>query len=337
MKILNAVFLVAGLVALVVMVVGFGPALIGRTFIGSWSVILAAAAVLATGLLAGSAGWWLLLPREIRPRLADILPAHLAGYALNRLLPTGNMGELARIGLLQHIIPARELTAALMVSTLIGTLIGQVFALVGSIIALVALPMSAWVGLTMLAIASGMILFTVGVLFLLRFQLFGRLTAFLARLKWFSRLHSLIARMQRLDFALVRVSSLGRRDTVRCIAVLIFVRLTHLMSGTLVVSFILPSLPLFQAFLVTFVLGTAGQLISWVLAVIPQGLGAVEGGNAAILAAMGLDPALGISIALCKRAAGLIVSGLSLLGFLAPAPAAAALSKPTSQTEPTGE
>ncbi|MBM4354338.1 MAG: flippase-like domain-containing protein [Deltaproteobacteria bacterium] len=318
------------------MVVRFGPMTIGATIVQSWPAILGSAGILSLGLISGSLAWWLLFPRRCRPRLLHLVPAHLAGYALNRLLPTGNMGELARIGFLHRVVPMQELTASLVVATLLGTVVGQLFAVVGSVVALTALPLSTWIGLSMLGVSLGMTAFTVGLLVMFRFGLFGRLTAFLTRFSWFSKLGRFVEKMQRLDKALADVSRFDRRDTLKCLAVLFFVRLTHLGSSALVVGFVLPSLSAGESLLVAFVLSTAGQLIEWVLAIIPQGIGAVEGGNAVIFLALGLDPALGISIALCQRVAGLILATLSLLGFIRPAPPVAHAGMQDQQNELSG-
>jgi len=60
-------------------------------------------------------------------------------------------------------------------------------------------------------------------------------------------------------------------------------------------------------------LATAGLLIGWISTVVPLGLGVAEGGNAALFAALGEDPALGVTVTLARRVVQLLYAALGLV------------------------
>jgi uncharacterized protein (TIRG00374 family) len=248
------------------------------------------------------------------------MPGHLIGYALNRLLPTGNMGELAKMNYLRKVVPAQHLTASLVVATVLGTVVGQLFAVAGALVALFVLPMSIWFGLTMLIVSLAFISVTGLTLLLFRRGLVGKLTALLSRFRALRRVARYLEKAGEFDAALKKLSHFGRIDTLKAVAIFVFVRFTHVLADAAVILFMVPTLSITRAFLVGFVMATAGQLIQWALAILPAGLGAVEGGAAILMISLGLSPDVGVSVALILRIAGIIMAGMSLLAFLAPAP-----------------
>jgi len=58
---------------------------------------------------------------------------------------------------------------------------------------------------------------------------------------------------------------------------------------------------------------TAGTLINIVANVVPLGLGVTEGGTAALMAALGQPPSLGVTMAMARRAVQLLYAAFGLL------------------------
>ena len=107
---IEVALLLVGLAVLVRIVVGIGEGPRERVYqlVGAPLLLVVAPHLLA--VLAITLSWWSVIPRDRRARVrfSRLVPAYLAGDALNYLLPSATLGELTKVRLMRFTLPASD-------------------------------------------------------------------------------------------------------------------------------------------------------------------------------------------------------------------------------------
>jgi glycosyltransferase 2 family protein len=288
-----------GLTLLAITVHGFGleRALICFRSAGWWLVPLLCVSAVWKGW--NTLAWIVALPTGTqRPGFLRMFRVSLGGDVLNGLLPTANVGgELAKPYFLRSEMPVAECTTGVMGSKTMELLAGQIMIVAGVIAALWVLPLSdtVRVSLTLLAMTGlGLIWFG---LFAQRKEPLTRLFRLLSRFGvWFEKPQVLDA-VARIDSELALFLRFRTRRLWGCLGL----RFVSLAFGVLETYLLLKLMGYDDAALPAFLLFSLGMVVDALFFFIPGSLGAMEAGTAFLFAVMGLDPGVGLSMALCKR------------------------------------
>jgi uncharacterized protein (TIRG00374 family) len=251
--------------------------------------------------------------RETRQTYLQVVMAQVAGRAINVVTPFGSLGELTKIALLvEHVPQARALSGVLLYD-LVGQEISFVLMAVGA--PLTALFMHLPHGLRFVLFVAGGVAALVSLAIPLLVH-HGLLASFVGAAR---RLHVLgEARVVRWRKKLASVDERLRDGTeerrrerqVGLVFMLVSRLLTWAVMGLLIYAAGGPTSLGFLAAIVT-----AGQVITWISALVPLGLGVSEGGNYALFRALGADPSVGVAVALGRRVTHILyaVIGVVLL------------------------
>ncbi|MEZ4403820.1 MAG: lysylphosphatidylglycerol synthase transmembrane domain-containing protein [Kofleriaceae bacterium] len=305
--------IVASLVALAALAltlhqVGLGSVIDELRAIGGWFAALIAievvAAVADALAISGFLG-----PDPPRSSLRRVLHAQVAGRAVNLVTPFGSLGEATKATLLMRDTDSTRAVAAVARFGMVYVVVNLVVIVVGAPVCALALDLPTWLERTLwigtgLAAAlgiAGVALVRAGLVeTVLRVLVRGRLVSAARRDRW----HDAVAR---LDHGLRG----GGWATWRPGLWAAVSKLVQWVAAWLVLAANghAPSLGVMAA------LATAGNLINIVANVVPLGLGVTEGGTAALMAALGQPPSLGVTVAVARRAIQLLYAavGLTLL------------------------
>lgn len=243
--------------------------------------------------------WILALPTGTeRPSFWRLYRVNLAGDVINGLLPTANLGgELAKPCFLRREMSVSACSTGLMANKTMELLAGQALVLAGVATALWMweVPWEVRLGLSALALA-GLTLVGVGLIAQRREPL-TRLCRFLTRIG--VRLESPMVQdaVGRIDAELATFLSFKTRRLWACLGI----RFLSLGVGVCETYVLLRLLGFEHALLPAFFLFSLGMIIDAAFFFVPGSLGTMEAGTAFLFVLMGMDPAVGLSLALYKR------------------------------------
>ncbi|MEW6755335.1 MAG: flippase-like domain-containing protein [Candidatus Latescibacterota bacterium] len=242
------------------------------------------------------------LPGAFRPRLRTLFAAKLAGEAVNQLTPLANLGgEPLKAYLLRRESPASRGLASVVVNKAAQVLVGLFFSAVGLSLVLLywrlplTVPLSVQAGLAAL-LGLGALL--TGILWRKRLRLFSSLLVALSHLG---------VRMDLLERGLshaVRTDRQIGRFYQEHRGRFVLVLLCHgagWLLGAVETWVILLALGAHVDFEIAFLITSLTTIINGLFFFMPSNIGVLEGGQVFLVATLGLDPAMGLSMGIAKR------------------------------------
>jgi uncharacterized protein (TIRG00374 family) len=322
MRLVRLGLAVCGAALFVWLLATIGPGAVIQAFADlSWRLLVIVVFPFGLTTLLDTLGWRYAFRRDLVP-FRTLLAARLAGEAFNVTTPTASMGgEAVKAWLVRPWAPLVEgLPSVIVAKTTI--VIGQaLFLVVGLVAAHAAAPSGSLVVRGMQWLLAAQVLAVVG---FVAVQAGGALsggTRWLQKLGWLSG-----RRLERLAQVNDELSHFYRREPRR-LALSILVHFLAWLIGALEPWLILRwiGLPVSLAEATAIEAFSAG--IRFAAFLVPGYLGALEAGNVAIFAALGLGAPAGLSFTLIRRVREAVWTGL---GFLLMAPLRA-------QTPPAAE
>jgi len=318
MNVIRLILLAVGLAFLGYLVAQVGPETLLASFQAlSWRLLLIVWFPFALIAVLDTLGWQFAFRRN-SASFATLLTVRLAGEAFNVTTPTASMGEPVKAYLLRPKVPLSEGLASVIVAKTSVTLAQGLFLVTGIALALISLPPSAPLlkGMTLLAAVEAV---AVGAfVFLQQKGLFGGALRFL---RWlgFSWGEQKDAGARGLDLAL---SSFYREHPGRLALSFLF-HFGGWVLGSLEVFLILHFMGIPVSLTTALVIEAFAAAIKAAAFLIPNGLGALEGGTMVVFAAFGLGAGVGLSMTLVRRVRELawVAVGLVALSLFRTAPA----------------
>ena len=256
-------------------------------FASLWDVVCTAAWSMT---LFGEAGY---------PKFRSIYCARMAGEAFNVLTPFMNMGgEPVKVYLMRKHVPVEKASASVIIDRTIHTLAGLAFVLigVGFGISKLVLPLS-----LKLALCGGLFIFALKLALLLIIQQKKPATALLKLLSRFKKKTDwLEAKKQKaalLDASLAQFYQKGKRRFAFAFLLHFTGRILRAGEMWLILHFWGVDVTFGAAWLIAAVT----TAINTVSAFIPGSMGISEGGQAFVLANLGLSASLGLSMGIVRR------------------------------------
>jgi uncharacterized membrane protein YbhN (UPF0104 family) len=304
--------LVLGLAALVWTIHRVGPAEIAARLliVGPWFVPIVALELFMT-VCDGAAIYLYLSPHHRRVGLGRALIAQVTGRAVNAVTPLGSAGEVVKVAMLVDRAPRAPTVAAILLYNLANLELSLVLIAVGAPLiglGVAGLPRSLAAALVLAGVVTAAGAITLRIL--VRRRIFSSLVRLLRALRFLghARAERWKVKLRELDETLRAGDAQGvhRLLAYTCIIVsragswATIALLIHAAGGEVSV-----------VFLVAFI--TAYQVIVVVSAIVPMGVGLVEGGSYAMFRALGADPAIGVTVALGKRVTQLLFAGVGLV------------------------
>lgn len=298
----------SALIALVLTIrsVGLAAILDQLRIIGWWFVpivLLELAGTLAdAAVIHGFLG-----PGGRRPGFLGVLKAQVAGRAINLVTPMASVGEATKVSMLVHETSSRRAVAAVVRFNLsyVGWNLASV--VLGAPICAAVLPLPTWLE-RMLWIGSGVaVLVVTAVALLLRAGLVGSLIGALRGLRILraERAKSLRQRLRDVDRSLR--GDRGLRSWTPALWALVSKALGWAVVWiVMAVNGAAPSLGVMAT------LASAGTLVSIASNIVPMGIGVNEAGIAALMAALGESPSLGVTTVLARRVIQMVYAALGL-------------------------
>jgi glycosyltransferase 2 family protein len=291
--------------------VGSADILVGLQNVGFWFIPLLGLRFVP--LFCHTLGWAACFQRKVP--LQPLLLVQVAGTAINQITPTATIGgEVAKVLLLESIIPKIDTAAAVMIDKASFTLSQVAYIGLGTLYlsGRLTLPGELVIGLRLV---FGLIFF--GLLGFIAFQRYGMLSKCVQQLAMFNigrqRLNQLSQRLAPFDAHLARyyttrqwrfVGSLLSHFVGFCCDGLRTYFLLWCLLGAQTPSFA-------EAVLVTVAIAAADQVFFFV----PGRMGTLEGSRFAILTALHIMPAYGLAFGLVARLEDLSWNGLGLVVY----------------------
>ena len=306
--------LVLAIGALVWTIVGVGPGALWARLIllGPWMAVVVGMEVLITACDAGAIFYFVGRDGGSRARYRDALLAQVAGRAVNQVTPMGGLGEVVKVTLLVERVPRpSRAVASILLYNLVAHFMSMVLIAVGAPLTALLLPVGPALR-TVLLVSGGIaaaIAIAIPVLvhrgLLASVVTLGRKIRVVPKRKidaWKQKLTNVDERLR---------DGTPERKRERGLGVACLVGSRFLNWGTTAVLVYAAGGPTSLGFLAAVV--SAGLVITWIAGVVPMGLGLSEGGNAALFAALGASPVVGVTVALGRRVVQLCYAGIGLV------------------------
>ena len=243
-----------------------------------------------------------------RPRFARVLEAQVAGRAVNVVTPGGSLGEATKVTLLMRDTDASRAVATVVRFNLSFIAINLAFVVVGAPICAATLPLPDWMARTLWIGTAAAVAVGVGLVLVVRAGLVASLIRVARALHLISRDRFDVwrARLRRLDQTTrgeggLRSWTPGLWALPSKTVVWVSAWLVLYANGEP------PGLGVMAA------VASAGPLINLAANIVPLGLGVSEGGTAALMAALGESPTLGVTMVVARRVVFLSYAALGLV------------------------
>jgi hypothetical protein len=296
-----------------------------------WYFALACLAYTLCQMVTTAAWRETIAPGESRASYLHLLAVFQAGFAVNAVTPGGTLGEVLRGTLLRGYVRGPALVASLISHSFFLTVASSLAAVVGSGLCLLFLDLPARVLGTIFGLAVLFLLPLVLVAWLLRRGAAGMMVRLLRRLP-FVRLRdpeALVARARSVD---ANIHALRRDHPERFRRIVVWLALSRILQTGELWLYLLALLPdrspVWLA-LLALLTESANQIVTWALTVVPGQIGVAEGNASLVYGLLGLNPVVGLTVALMRRirtilgiAVGLAVGWLLGLRRTAPPEAA---------------
>ena len=318
--------------ALVVTVWSVGPrTLWGQLLkIGPWFGVIFALEILATmcdtNILHGFLG-----RGGRRPRYPGVLKAQVAGRAINVVTPMASLGEATKVAILMRSTDPGRAVASVVRFNLSYIAANLLFIVLGAPLCAIFLDLPGWMEKT-LWIGTGIALaIAIALIVLVRAGLVASAIKVLRFFRVISRARFGVwrDRLRKLDVTMK--GETGLRSWAPALWTIVAKLIGSV--GTWLVLYANGEAPSFG---VMAALATAGTLINVAANVVPMGLGVSEGGTAALMAALGESPTLGVTIVIARRVVYLTYAalGLTILAADENLPSARAAAKAAKAGKP---
>ncbi len=304
--------LTVAFVALTWTIYSVGPAvlLMRLKMLGPWLLLVVAIEIAVTSCDAAAIHAFL-RPEHRKVGYLRVVMAQIAGRAVNVVTPLGSLGEVVKMTMLVERVPQARAVSAVLLYNLVGLEMSFLLVAVGAPLTafLVDLPAAMRVGLAIFGAlaASGAALLPIVVMrgMLVKLVDFARKLRLLRRSQ-----HARWSRkMAEVDAKLRDAGGARHRDRMIGFAFLLGSRsLNWCATGVLIHA---AGGPVSLGFLAAVI--TAGQVITWIAGIVPLGLGLSEGGNYALFSALGVNPAIGVTMALGRRVTHIIYAAIGLV------------------------
>ena len=241
-------------------------------------------------------------PGAFRPHLRTLFMAKLAGEAVNQLTPLANIGgEPLKAYLLKRESPASRGLASVVINKMAQILTGLIFTTVGLSLIILhwdmprALPLPIQIGLASLLLIGALLIW---LLYKKQKNLFSSLLNLLHRLGVKTKvLENRMDKATRIDDS---IGQFYKNYKPRFFLVMFFHSLGWLL-GACETFVILRALGANIDFAVAFLITSLTVIINSLFFFMPSSIGVMEGGQVFLLATLGLNPAIGLSLGIVKR------------------------------------
>ncbi len=275
--------------------VGFGTIWGQLRIIGWWFVpiiLLEVASAFADALVIhgflGSGGR--------RPGFWSVLKAQVSGRAINLVTPMASLGEATKVTMLMRDTSSRRAVAAVVRFNLSYVALNLTTVVIGAPIVALALDLPSWMEKTLWIGTGVSVAVVAGVALLLRAGLLGSLLQGLRSVRILSeeRTRKLKQKIKEVDHSLR--GDRGLRSWLPALWALV----SKIMGWAIVwIVMSVNGHPPGIGVLAT--LASAGTVVNLVSNIAPMGIGLNEAGTAALMAALGVDPSLGVTTVLARR------------------------------------
>jgi uncharacterized membrane protein YbhN (UPF0104 family) len=314
-----------GLAALAATVwaVGLGILIQDLRLIGWWLAVILLVESLGVGL--NTLGWAFAFPRGERAVGARrLLAARLAGDAINYLTPTATVGgELLRVRLLREDVPAGLRWASVSAAKVGQTVAQAVFILLGLALVLPRFAeLSPWLGASRsvsVALAGVAVVTAVTFVWTVGRGFWATIRGVLDRARLGRVIHGSWTETGRdVDAALGRLGPWRTAASLGCFVL-------GWAVGAVEIGLILFCVGDAVDWRTALALETGSVLVDGILFFVPAKVGTQEGGKVVLFAALGLNPARGLTVGVVRRIRELAYAGLGLiaLGWLSARPSVA--------------
>jgi uncharacterized protein (TIRG00374 family) len=290
--------------------VGFTALVYRLLRIGPWFALVVVLEVLVT-LCDGAAIHGFLRPDHKKAGYGRTVLAQVAGRAVNAVTPMGSLGEVVKMTTLMERVPQPRALSAVLLYNITNTELSFVLIAMGATLSGVLLELPSV--LRTLLIVTGAVTAVLAVVMPV-LVMRGMLSTFVGmgravRVISVKQAKRWRRKLEDIDEKLRDTGGARRRDRMIALGFVLLSRsgswlntaiLIHAAGAELSVGFLAAVL-------------TAGQVIQWISAVVPLGLGITESGNYALFRALGVEPSIGVTVALGKRVTQLIYAAIGLV------------------------
>lgn len=303
---------IAGLIAVIALgvtlySVGLGAVWSQLTLIGWWFIPIMllevcsafADAAVIHGFL-GSGGR--------RPNFWSVLKAQVSGRAINLVTPMASIGEATKVTMLMRHTSSRRAVAAVVRFNLSYAAWNLLAVVIGAPICALTLPLPDWLE-KLLWIGTGVsVVLIIGVALLLRAGLLGSLIQGIRGVRIISeeRAKKLKKKLKEVDQSLR--GDRGLRSWLPGLWALV-----SKTFGWVIIWIVLDVNGQSPGVGTMAVMASAGTLVSLISNVVPMGIGVSEAGNAALMAALGESPGLGVTTVLARRVIQMCYAAVGLM------------------------
>lgn len=314
-RLVNGLLLAVGLVLLGLLVVHLDGAEVLSHLVRAGWMLLPAFAAYVGGLVASAGAWRESLGTDgPRPSFSRVLAVFWAGHALNSTT-TGVSGEWYKATVLSREVDGNRVVASLLVYSYLTAVSILVTLVVGPLACLlwVDLPARVVAGVLVagLVLCVGLLLLRV----LLRRGLstglvrVGRRLRLLRRVDW----HGIEERARRVDAHVGWFRSRHPGAYARAILFVGLARVTAVVELWLFLTALQPAEDPARTLFLAVLMQSVTQVVTTVANLLPGDLGVTEASAALLFEVLGLDPAVGFSVALLRRLRRVLGIGVGLV------------------------
>jgi uncharacterized membrane protein YbhN (UPF0104 family) len=277
--------------------------------VGGWFVVVIAIEIVVTACDAAALSTFVGKDPP-RPGYLGVVRAQVVGRAINAVTPLASVGEGTKVTMLMARTPSTRAIAAVVRYNMAVLGVALASILIGAPVCAATLALPRWMEIALIAGAIAAVAILVAGALLIRRGMVRSLASGLARVRILppARVATWQARLDRLD-TLLRRKGDRLHERWRADAFVVASRSLSYLSTWVVLA----ATGHVEGLGTMAALATAGLLIGWISNVVPLGLGVAEGGNAALFAALGEDPALGVTVTLARRVIQLLYAALGLV------------------------
>ncbi len=276
--------------------------------LGPWLFAIVGIEILITGC--DAAAIHAFIGKDGKHSYLHVIVAQVAGRAINVITPFGSLGEVVKIAMLVERVQQARAVAAVLLYNLFGLEMSLVLIAVGApLTTLMHLPHGLRPVLFVAgAAAAGL---AVALPLLVHHGMLSSIVGFARKLHILSerRVSRWRKKLESVDDRLRDGSEARQRERLTGFGFMLLSRLlTWATTALLVYAARGPTSLGFLAAIVT-----AGQLLTWLSATVPLGLGVSEGGNYALFRLLGADPAAGVTMALGRRVTHIVYAAIGIV------------------------
>ncbi len=302
LQILNTLFFIAGIILFVLLIKQLKPTEVFlRLKTVGWYFIVAFALHGIT-LLTSTAAWQAVIDKDkSNATYLKLAAAFWYGHTINFLTPAATLGEVSRFSMLKDKVDSSELVASLISFNFFTAVSQQIFNLLGPFLALAVLNLPGnimWLvaGLSIVMLIPSMVIF-----------IFIKKGAILKLAHLVCKIPLLKGYADPLSEKAIQVDSAIHNfmkrpaDVKKALFWTLLARLAGPLEVWMLMLIFLPEHSYVELFILSLAVQTTGQLISWIMAIVPGQIGVAEGGFALLFNLLHFDPLAGFSIQLIRR------------------------------------